>query len=38
MAWTVNNPLEKEYCLKRYKIPIITDSILNKEDVPEQEF
>lgn len=38
MAWTVNNPLEKEYCLKRYKIPIITDSILNKEDLPEQEF
>lgn len=36
-SWTVNNPLEKEYFLKYFKVPIITDSILNFEKCPEQE-
>eukprot|EP00795_Rhopilema_esculentum_P008971 gene8971-16612_t len=37
MAWTVNNPLEKDFFLKNLKIPIITDSLLNFEECPEQE-
>eukprot|EP00794_Sanderia_malayensis_P008768 gene8768-9705_t len=38
MSWTVNNPLEKEYFLKKLEVPIITDSILNNEECPEQQF
>ena len=36
LAWTVNNPIEKEFLLKVLQIPIMTDSILNYEECPEQ--
>ena len=38
MSWTVNNPLEKEFHLQNLKIPVITDSLLNSEECPEQKF
>ncbi|XP_057291670.1 glycerophosphodiester phosphodiesterase 1-like [Hydractinia symbiolongicarpus] len=36
VAWTVNNPLEKQYLLENLGVPIITDSLLNSENCQEQ--
>ena len=36
MAWTVNDPVEKDFLLKKLGIPIVTDSLLNLKDVAEQ--
>jgi len=36
LAWTVNDPLEKEFLLKKLGIAIVTDSLLNSEDCKDQ--
>lgn len=36
IVWTVNNIVEKEYFLNHLKTPIITDSVLNRQDCKEQ--
>jgi len=32
IAWTVNDPVEKEFLLKNLRIPLVTDTLLINED------
>lgn len=36
LAWTVNHPIEKQYLRRRAGVPIITDSLTDRDDCGEQ--
>jgi len=36
IAWTVNNPAQKDYFLNYLQVPIVTDSVLNSKECDEQ--
>ena len=36
ITWTVNNPVEKDFILKKQGVPIVTDSLLNSEECQDQ--